>query len=306
MVRRRPFVLAVAGAGAAAGALSAVKLGWDRFASRGDRHPFRLGEGEPVSSGLIRIALGQIDGAIQHLEAGSEEAVHEARKSFKRLRAIVRLARDQLGDDIYRRENGELRDLGRRLSGQRDSQVLLETLDAVAVTQSPPPGLRESLAAERAMAQRDGVPDDVVPELRRVRKRIADWPLDQDGLESLEPGFRRVYRRARRAYRRAERDPTTENLHELRKRSKDLWYCAQILRPASPQRMKSLGRAAHKLSDLIGGEHDLAMLAERVQMDPLAHLIESRREELLRDLLPLARRLFRKKPRKVARILEQV
>jgi CHAD domain-containing protein len=117
-----------------------------------------------------------------------------------------------------------------------------------------------------------------VRELHELRGRIALWPLELDGIESLEPGFRRIYRRARRAYRRAKRDPTVENLHELRKRTKDLWYCAQILRPASPKRMKRLAKEAHELSDLIGQEHDLAILAERIQAGPLAGPIESRRK----------------------------
>jgi CHAD domain-containing protein len=296
--------MAAVGAVVAGGALSAAKIGLDRRGSRKNGRRFRLHEEEPVSDGLVRIARGQVDSAIRDLKTGSEDAVHEARKSFKRLRAVVRLARDQLGEEVYRRENRDLRDLGRRLSGARDSEVLLETLDSVADVYPTPPGLQESLAAEHALAARQLPTDGVVRELHELRTRIACWPLEQDGIESLEPGFRRIYRRARRAYRRAQRDPAVENLHELRKRTKDVWYCTQILRPASPNRMKRLARSAHELSDLIGQEHDLAILADRVQADPLARLIESRREGLLRELLPLGQRLYRKKPRKVARALE--
>jgi len=300
---------AAAGAIVAAGALSAAKLGWDRVASREDPRRFRLREGEPVSDGLVRIAIGQLDGAIEQLQRGSEQAVHEARKSFKRLRAVVRLARDELGDEVYRRDNRELRDLGRRLSSARERQVLLETLDGLPGVHEPSSELREALVAEHEVAERhlarDGVANEVARELRQVRERLAAWPLEQDDLESLEPGFRRVYRRARRAYRRAEKDAIAENLHELRKRTKDVWYCGQILRPAAPKRMKRLARSAHELSDLIGEEHDLALLAERVADEqPLARVIERRREQLLTDALARAQRVYRKKPRKVTRVLE--
>lgn len=309
MARRGPLQRAAVGAVVAGGALSAAKLGWDRVSSREDPRRFRLREGESVSDGLVRIGVGQLDGAIEHLENGSEGAVHEARKNFKRLRAVVRLARDQLGDEIYRRENRELRDLGRRLSHARDSQVLLETLDSISSAQGPP-GLRMALAAEHAAARRDGKADEVLPELREIRRRIEDWPLDRDEPSSLEPGFRRIYRRARRAYRRAQREPTVENLHELRKRTKDVWYCSQILRPAAPKRMKRLAKGAHKLSDLIGEDHDLAILAERVEQMPdarahaLLDAVERRREQLLTESLPLGKELFGTKPRKAARILE--
>src|SRR5918995_6276046 len=101
-----------------------------------DPRRFRLDEGERVPGGFRRIACGQLEMAIERLEGRTDEqlgtAVHETRKSLKRLRATVRLARDELGDEVYRRENGAFRDAGRRLAGARDSQVLLETLDALS------------------------------------------------------------------------------------------------------------------------------------------------------------------------------
>src|SRR3954451_12630663 len=100
-----------------------------------DYRRFRLGDGERVPEGVRRIARGQLDMSIVRLEGHSDEdrgtAVHETRKSLKRVRATVRLARDELGDEAYRRENVAFRDAGRRLGGVRDSQVLLETLDAL-------------------------------------------------------------------------------------------------------------------------------------------------------------------------------
>src|SRR5919106_875317 len=100
-----------------------------------DQRRVRLGDGERVPDGVRRIARGQLDMSIERLEGDTDEdlgtAVHETRKSLKRLRATVRLARNELGDEAYRRENVAFRDAGRRLGGARDSQVLLETLDAL-------------------------------------------------------------------------------------------------------------------------------------------------------------------------------
>jgi CHAD domain-containing protein len=100
-----------------------------------DPRRFGLREGERVSGGFRRIACGQLELAIERLEGRTDEqlgtAVHETRKSLKRLRATVRLARDELGDEVYARENSAFREAGRRLAGARDSRVLLETLDAL-------------------------------------------------------------------------------------------------------------------------------------------------------------------------------
>ena len=303
--------------------------GSDRHSSSEDERRFRLADGEPVTDGIARIACGQLDMAIERLEGNTDEdlgsAVHEVRKSLKRLRTTVRLSRDELGDRVYRRENGSFRDAGRRLAQARDSQVLLETLDALGERypdEAPPARFlrfRRTLLGQHGSAQRrlrDGADTAAaLGELREARARVPGWPLEREGLDSLAPGFRRIYRRGRRAYRNARREPSSENLHELRKRVKDLWYAAQILRPASAKRMKRLAREAHQLSNLIGEEHDLAILGERAgerrdrfddeaTLRELRDLIERRRDELRRETLRAAKRLFRQKPRKVVRALE--
>ena len=321
---------AAVGVAVAGGALAAARLGWDRLSSSEDPRRFRLRDGEPVPDGLRRIACGQLDTSIERLEGAANEelgaAVHETRKSLKRLRATVRLARDELGDDVYRRENGAFRDAGRRLSGARDGQVLLETLDALGERypdEAPwarSGRFRGMLADQHAAAQRrlrEGATiAEVVLELRAARARVPDWPLAREGFDGLAPGFRRIYRRGRREDRAARRDPGSESLHELRKRLKDLWYAGQIVRPAEPKKMRRIARRAHELSNLIGEDHDLAMLGQRAAErrdcfddewagSELAKLIERRREELQRAAMDRAESLFRKKPGKMARPLEK-
>jgi CHAD domain-containing protein len=295
-----------------------------------DRRVFRLRDGESVPGGVQRIACGQLDMSIERLAGHTDEdlgtAVHETRKSLKRLRATVRLARDELGDEAYRRENVAFRDTARRLGGARESQVLLETLDALTDRnpQEAPPEhfarFKRTLVGQHGAAQRrlrDGAAvAEVLSELRRARARVGDWQLDRKGLHALAPGFKRIYRRGRRAYRTARQEPSTENLHELRKRAKYLWYAAQILRPAAPKKLKRIARQAHELSNLIGEDHDLALLAQRANerrdrftdqtaAGELTAVVERRRGELQREALELGRRLFRKRPRKIVRPLEK-
>jgi CHAD domain-containing protein len=294
-----------------------------------DQRRFRLGEGERVPDGVRRIARGQLDMSIERLDGDTDEdlgtAVHETRKSLKRLRATVRLARDELGDEPYRRENVAFRDAGRRLGGARDNQVLLETLDALIdghPDEASPAHFerfKRTLESEHRAAQRrlheGAAVAEVLGELRRARERVRGWGLEREHLDVLAPGFRRIYRRGRRAYRRAREEPSTENLHDLRKRSKYLWYAAQIVRPAAPKKMKRIARRAHELSNLIGEDHDLAVLSQRADKrrdrfedetaTELAALVERRRAGLQREALNLAGRLFRNKPRKIVRPLEK-
>jgi len=92
---------------------------------------YRLEPHEPLATGLKRIVHEQIDRALEQLaEApeGRDEGVHDARKRFKKIRAVLRLVRDEIGQEVYQPENVFYRDAGRRLSDVRDSFVMIETL----------------------------------------------------------------------------------------------------------------------------------------------------------------------------------
>ena len=58
----------------------------------------------------------------------SDARVHYGRKKIKRARAMLRLLREAIGEDAYRRENAALRDVARPLSQVRDAHIAVETL----------------------------------------------------------------------------------------------------------------------------------------------------------------------------------
>jgi CHAD domain-containing protein len=288
-------------------------------AHREQARRYRLGRDEAAGPGLARVVAGQLANAIEWLTAddgAGGDAVHDARKALKRSRAALRLGRDLVGGERYRQENAALRDAGRDLSELRDAQVLLETLDELAPRASFP-RLREALAAQAGSGQDNGQARPeikaVVPQLERARDRVEGWALPEEGGPGqLAPGVERIYRRGRRALRAARRDPSVENLHELRKRSKDLWYSAQLLRDANPKRTKTLARRAHELADLLGSDHDLAILGQRAgdsayltasERKYLEELIASRRKRLRGQAMDCAGRLYRRKPGKLIRLL---
>src|SRR5262249_30839762 len=97
-----------------------------------ENRKFRLRRKEGIAEGVARIAAGRADEAIEEL-AGSghgdtADAVHGARKDLKKLRSLLRMVREGLGDDRYRDQNERFRDAGRRLSESRDAVVKLDTL----------------------------------------------------------------------------------------------------------------------------------------------------------------------------------
>ena len=81
---------------------------------------FRFKAEESVAKGIERMARGQIEKALEGLTgqngAAPEEVVHDVRKRFKKVRALLRLARGGLGRKLVDRENARFRDAARPLS----------------------------------------------------------------------------------------------------------------------------------------------------------------------------------------------
>src|SRR5436190_24224574 len=93
---------------------------------------FRLKPNEAVRKGTRRVARRELEKARRTLRdrgSGEDERVHEVRRSLKKVRALLRLVRDGVGDDHYHRENERVRDAARPLTTVRDAKVLLGALD---------------------------------------------------------------------------------------------------------------------------------------------------------------------------------
>src|SRR5437588_6060344 len=93
---------------------------------------YRFKRGESIGEGVIRITCEQTELAIELLHGrggvSPDEAVHESRKSIKRLRALFRLVRDEMGD-AFDTANARLHQTGRKLSAIRDAGALIDAFD---------------------------------------------------------------------------------------------------------------------------------------------------------------------------------
>ena len=283
---------------------------------------YRLLEREPVGPGIRRVLEAQVEDAIAQLrgEAKNEpgEAIHEARKDMKKIRSALRLVWDAIGDDAWRRENNHYRDVARKLSAHRDAEILVESLDALRERFGPAArerseGLREQLDAENREAQDDGTIErtmaSAAAELIARRSSLDELALDGDGWGMIAPGLHRTYRRGRKRLRSAEEEASVTNLHELRKRVKDLWYQLRLIREADRPMIGALADHAHDLSDHLGDDHDLALLREEAQRRRDAfpkpadqrHVlqeIDQHRGELQFAAISLGERIYAEKPKR--------
>ncbi|HEX8753082.1 MAG TPA: CHAD domain-containing protein [Solirubrobacterales bacterium] len=284
----------------------------------GESGAYRLKHGEDVAGGLRRVGRGRAEAALERLrgvEPGGEDfgdAVHGARKDMKKLRAVVRLLREPLGEGPYAEENARYREAGRALSASRDAQVMVETLDALA---DRSPGLpAAALDVWRGALRRDReqvAATDAAGVARAIEliepapERIAAWPLDGGGWKLIDAGLRRAYRRGRAAMEQAREDGRAESFHQWRKRAKDLWYQQRLLAGAWPPLLGETAEQAHVLADLLGDHHDLAVLGEDLAARgfapawsaELSAALAARQGELAAAAFALAARLYAEKPR---------
>jgi CHAD domain-containing protein len=279
---------------------------------------YRLKSKESLPEGLARAARGRIDHAIDELrgktDSTPEEAVHAARKDLKKLRALVRLARGELGESTFARENRAFRDAGRELAAARDSDVMLNTLDALELPAGPGWDLRKAIQAHRARnggGGRHTAAAGVVSMLREARRRVDDWPLEDDSFRALRDGLESTYRRGRRDFKAVQANASVEALHEWRKRVKDLWYHHSLLRALWPPVMEAVGDEAHELADRLGDDHDLAVLADWIREHTDAgpeffDAVDRRRAELQAEAITLGARLYADKPKAYVRRLRRL
>lgn len=291
---------------------------------------YRLSFADDVPSSVRQCAREQLAGAAGRLErAGDDpvEAVHEARKHLKKTRALLRLVRPALGRKAYRRENDALREIGLALSGARDADVRVATAQALAehgagrLPADVFEALRAALTGEAGDDGGEALFAPVIEQLRAAELRVESWPFDDADRETVVAGLARAYARGREALATARDAPEPELLHAWRKRAKDLWYHQRLLAPAWPDVLDGQAEAAHALSELLGDDHDLAVLAERLadEAPPLAPAVDARRaelraliahrsEQLRADAFRLGRRVYAEPPkvfaRRLARYLE--
>lgn len=291
---------------------------------------YRLKRDESVTAGVRRIAHEELDEAVAQLSPARsknrDDAIHEARKSVKKVRALLRLVQPEMGD-AYREETRTLRDAGRTLSELRDARSVIESLEKLQ--QGYPNELRRSvfdairrglLTRKKEREQQEDIPAvlrKIATELKAAGKRAKRWPLATDGFPALESGLEKMFRKSRAAFSKAQKRPTAQNYHEWRKRLKDHWYHIRVLESTWTEVMQGYEAALKDVETWIGDDHNLVLLRQLLtaepqsfggekSAEPVIALIDKEQKRLRDNAESVARRIYQEKPRKLVRRLRQL
>src|SRR5262249_47749013 len=147
----------------------------------------------------------------QSSNGARDEAVHEARKSFKKVRAVLRLVQPAISKQKYQNENTVFRDAARPLTTVRDAKILVETVDKVAdhfadrVRDQPFPPIRKELLTHQHKVRHQVLDEQhafavVETAVREALERLNGWADVPNQWASIGNGVQDVYRQACQAF----------------------------------------------------------------------------------------------------------
>ena len=287
---------------------------------------FELPQRKHIEDELKKIVRQQLRKAAHALTTSEgtqfRSAVHESRKSVKKVRAVAALLK-QAGAKLPRRDRRRLKSTARALSRVRDSDAIIDTFDRVRrrypkqLPEHTYEILRRGLVAARdrseARAQHDGVVAEAAERLEKTRTSAKEWTSHSIKWPDLVAIVTVSYRRSRNAMKRARVTRQSATLHRWRKEVKTLWYLLRLARPLTTG-VAPLIAALNQLETELGDDHNLVVLAAtlrgcrdlrsmRAEMRQINRLAARMRQPLRRRAFAHGRRLHLRKPEAFARWL---
>lgn len=215
----------------------------------------------------LRSAMSQeLRDATTALVAASEDpaSLHRCRVHVKRARALARVGHAS-APGLSSVFNETARALMRQLARARDLAALSEAARSATDKFGGKQNKALRAIAEQLEAERQAAPPVDVDAARTALKDLLAlalvWP--EASHRQIERGARRVVRRDRAAYvgGRASKKPSRR--HQWRKRAKDRYFAATLMRNAWP--MARRRKLSERLGDVLGQERDVLLLIERLQ-----------------------------------------
>ena len=232
--------------------------------------------------------------------------VHRIRVDIKRLRAWIRLIRDEEDTVGLRSIDRDLRDVMKKLSSRRDRQVLLETLQWLEkkadkdAKHSPLRAVRSHIQAGDGRTTVDWV--NIKTTLINVLDTLKQHTQKFDSVHMVRDGLQRTYKRSAKSGDKAFSGKINpEDVHAFRKWAKYLYYQLEVIQIAYPELYNETQENLEDLGNRLGRYHDLILVKEKLAHVPAkkrytdaAKQAEVMIEERMHKLLRRAHRLYRK------------
>ena len=251
--------------------------------------------------------------------------IHELRKSFKRLRALLLFYVETSNEEIQN-SNAEIRIFGKLLAPLRESFVNAELFEREILANTLVSEKKTREAKDRLFAKNKELVDRGFFEnnLQQVIRSFFDKSNFQLILKKapfpskilIMKQISSSYLKGYSIFEQLEAYEDAEKLHELRRKLKQLWYQIDFVKFLHPRYFKLKSDQLNKITEQQGDDHDLFIFAEELKsgeygFDPeeleiLENQIQHLREINLLKLEPRLKQFFKESPQEFNIKLEEI
>jgi len=270
----------------------------------------KLKEIKPALSGYIRESLTLLNQSV----VPDENTVHDVRVLMKKARSVVRLIAPQMDTEFIGRERQALREVGRIMCSWRDISVLRKALKnlkkrnpdiflKLADNEKINSLIKKPESSEELPVEEKNNLGQIVEILNKTGYRIRFEPMNKLDPHLLIKSLETTYICVVNNYMICRNNPKAANLHEFRKRTKDLLYQLWFFRPLNPPVVKALEKKLDLLTQNLGKFNDLSQLLKEIgyryeytanhpALDELAVIIREEQDRYLAKVWPAAHKIF--------------
>lgn len=241
--------------------------------------------------------------------------VHELRKAFKRLRALIRFYEQVPGSEA-KNIRSEIKQLGKVLSPLRESYVNADLFEKELTGKKLIPERKMKDAGEKLHRHNKTAIDENFKGktvCKSVGSYFASFESSITGSENSKVSKFHIareiidsYLTSYNFYTELPEDAAPEELHSLRKKLKRLFYQLDFIRLLHPKYFKQKSEQLNIINDQLGNDHDLHIFAEELfsekynfskeETETLENQIEHLREINQIKLWPRLKQFFNDTP----------
>jgi len=255
---------------------------------------------QSIGNRLITTIIRQAEKSGYFCTAGNMPVnlvVHELRKSFKRLRALLRFY-GEIPEQPAGQICEEIKHFGRLLAPLRESAVNIELFDKEIASNKLLPERKIKVTRDilirknKLLIENEIVQNKLCNNISEYLEVFKQMPGRQTEFPSKLHLYREVsqsYFKSISIYQQLGPDPHPEELHSLRKKLKRLFYQLDFIRFMHPRYFKLKTDQLNKITDQLGNDHDLHVFFVELnsgssEFDPEELFIINNQVEHLRDL----------------------
>ena len=213
----------------------------------------------------IRFHLNQVIELCLEENVLPEIKVHEIRKSFKRLNALLKLFPAELQAEVilFRKP---MRSIARQLTSGRESTVNLQLferllLETQGLDEPKNEMLKEKLTQAKEeslleLIEKEKILDDILQLMNSGLKNLLPVLTETNYAVHIFDDILDTFFKSRHLYKPLTFNYNAELYHELRKRMKTLWYQSELEAPGQTEVPGTILEQLHTITDQLGDDHD--------------------------------------------------